>query len=260
MKYFTKEWHELCQKNNLHLHLEEEKQAETFSEEYFQQLYDFELNSWLTLQEEANLILKSNETANKGEDNHYEPFNKEKGIEQFHDIFIHNLMYLKKQLPKTIVQQIADIRVFALDKATRNVINAVTQLCEENKRIVTTVIEDYKRYIKENATLLDIEIDGDFSFHDCKIIKSIKNDQSLNLLLDNNGSYTNIDEVIFENFNMIKQDDLLEDAWWLYEEIYKVNDKYEFHVLLLNETMDLIDFIISAEQISFISNKNNLLS
>jgi len=258
MKYFTKEWRELCQKNNLHLHLEEEKQAETFSEEYFQQLYDFELNSWLTLQEEANLILKFNETANRDEDNHYEPFNKEKGIEQFHDIFIHNLMYLKKQLPKTIVKQIADIRVFALDKATRNVINAVTQLCEENKRIVTTVIEDYKRYIKENSALLDIEIDGDFSFHDCKIIKSIKNDKSLNLLLDNNGSYTNIDEVIFENFNIIKQDNLLEDAWWLYEEIYKVNDKYEFHVLLQNETMDLIDFIISAEQISFISNKNNL--
>ncbi|AVK95991.1 DUF4085 family protein [Lysinibacillus sphaericus] len=250
MKYFTKEWHELCQKNNLHLHLEEEKQAETFSEEYFQQLYHIELNSWLTVQEEANLRLKSHEN--------YEPFNKEKGIEQFHDIFIHNLMYLKKQLPETIVKQIADIRVFTLDKATRNVINAVTQFCEENYRIVTTVIEDYKRYIKENSTLLDIEIDGDFSFHDCKIIKSIKNDKSLKLLLDNKVSDTNIDEVIFENINIIKQDDLLEDSWWLYEEIYKVNDKYEFHVLLQNKTEDLIDFIISAEQISFISNKNNL--
>ncbi|TKI49882.1 DUF4085 family protein [Lysinibacillus tabacifolii] len=250
MKYFTKEWHELCQKNNLHLHLEEEKQAETFSEEYFQQLYHIELNSWLTVQEEANLRLKSHEN--------YEPFNKEKGIEQFHDIFIHNLMYLKKQLPETIVKQIADIRVFTLDKATRNVINAVTQFCEENYRIVTTVIEDYKRYIKENSTLLDIEIDGDFSFHDCRIIKSIKNDKSLKLLLDNKVSDTNIDEVIFENINIIKQDDLLEDSWWLYEEIYKVNDKYEFHVLLQNKTEDLIDFIISAEQISFISNKNNL--
>ncbi|UDK97877.1 DUF4085 family protein [Lysinibacillus sphaericus] len=250
MKYFTKEWHELCQKNNLHLHLEEEKQAETFSEEYFQQLYHIELNSWLTVQEEANLRLKSHEN--------YEPFNKEKGIEQFHDIFIHNLMYLKKQLPETIVKQIADIRVFTLDKATRNVINAVTQFCEENYRIVTTVIEDYKRYIKENSTLLDIEIDGDFSFHDCKIIKSIKNDKSLKLLLDNKVSDTNIDEVIFENINIIKQDVLLEDSWWLYEEIYKVNDKYEFHVLLQNKTEDLIDFIISAEQISFISNKNNL--
>lgn len=258
MKYFTKEWHELCQKNNIHLHLEEEKQAETFSEEYFQQLYHIALNSWLTVQEEANLILKSNETAKRDDDNNYEPFNKEKGIEQFHDIFIHNLMYLKKQLPETIVKQIADIRVFTLDKATRNVINAVTQFCEENDRIVTTVIEDYKRYIKENSTLLDIEIDGGFSFHDCKIIKSNKNDKSLKLLLDNKGSYTNIDEVIFENFNMIKQDDLLEDSWWLYEEIYKVNDNYEFHVLLQNKTMDLIDFIISAEQISFISNKNNL--
>ncbi|MCS1384908.1 DUF4085 domain-containing protein, partial [Lysinibacillus sphaericus] len=79
-------------------------------------------------------------------------------------------------------------------------------------------------------------------------------DKSLKLLLDNKVSDTNIDEVIFENINIIKQDDLLEDSWWLYEEIYKVNDKYEFHILLQNKTEDLIDFIISAEQISFISN------
>lgn len=259
MKYFTKEWHELCQKTNFHLLLEEEKQAETFSEEYFQKLYHIELNSWLTLQEKANLKLKSNETANRDDDNNnYEPFNKEKGIEQFYDYFIHNHMYFKKQLPETIVKQIADIRVFALDKATRNVINAVTQFCEENKRIITNVIEDYRRYLKENSTILDKEIDGDFSFHDCNIIKLIKNDKSLKLLLNNTASYTNIDEVIFENFNIIKQDGLLEDSFWLYEEVYKVNDKYEFHVLLQNKTMDLIDFIISAEQISFISNKNKL--
>jgi hypothetical protein len=49
MKYFTKEWYELCQKTSFHLLLKEEKQAKTFSEEYFQQLYNTELNNWLKI-------------------------------------------------------------------------------------------------------------------------------------------------------------------------------------------------------------------
>ena len=57
----------------------------------------------------------------------------------------------------------------------------------------------------------------------------------------------------------MKQDGLLEDSWWLYEELYKVHDKYEFHVLLENREMGLMDFIISAEQILFKSNKNREL-
>ncbi|MFJ7973688.1 hypothetical protein [Psychrobacillus sp. NPDC096389] len=58
MKYFTEEWYELCQKTSFHLLLEEEKQAVTFSEEYFQQLYDTELNSWINLQEEITSIME----------------------------------------------------------------------------------------------------------------------------------------------------------------------------------------------------------
>jgi len=81
---------------------------------------------------------------------------------------------------------------------------------------------------------------------------------SLTLFLDNTGGFTNIVEVNFENFNIIKQDDLLEDTWWLYEEVYRVNDTYEFHVLLQNNKTGLMDFIISSDQVSFTSNQKNL--
>lgn len=248
----------MCQKTSFHLLLEEEKQAETFSEEYFQQLYHIEFNSWLTLQEEMDSILKSNDTVNRDDDNNnYEPFNKEKAIEQFHDVFIYNQAILKKGLPETILEQIADLRVVALFKATRKVINAVTKFCEGNERSVTTTGENYGRYYKEASISFDKGIVENFGFHDCTIIKSVQNDTNLTLLLDNTGGFTDIAEVTFENFNIIKQDDLLEDTWWLYEEVYKVNDKYEFHILLQNKNMDLIDIIISAELISFKSNKNN---
>ncbi|MGM0885228.1 MAG: DUF4085 family protein [Bacillota bacterium] len=255
MKYFTKQWYELCQKTSFHLGLEEEKQAETFSEEYFQQLYNTELNSWLNLQEEVASIMKNNETVNTNDNNEYEPFNRDKAIEQFHDGFIYNQEYLKKELPETILKQIADKRVFTLNKATRTVINAVAKFCEDNERSVTATSENYRRYMEEASNTLDKDIIENFGFHDCTITKSVQKDMSLILLLNNSGGFTNIDEVTFKNFNIIKQEGSLEDSWWLYEEVYKVNDKYEFHVLFQNNNMGLIDFIISAEQISFKSNK-----
>lgn len=255
MKYFTKEWYELSQKTSFHLHLEEEKKAATFSEDYFQQLYNIELNNWLTLQEEIDSISKSHDIANKDENNHFDSFKKDEAIKQFHDSFIYNQVYLKELLPKAILQLIADLRVFALNKASSTVINAVTKFCEENERSISTARDNYRRYYKEASISFGKEIVEKFGFHDCTIIKSVPNGKSLTLRLDNKGGFTNIDEVTFENFNIIKQDDLLEDTWWLYEEVYKVNDKYEFHVLLQNREMRLIDFIISADQVSFYSNK-----
>lgn len=242
MKYFTKDWFELCQKTSFHLNLEEEQKAETFSEEYFQQLYNSELMDWLTLREEMALIASI-------------AFNKEEATEEFHNAFIVNQAILKKGLPESILEQIADLRVFALYKATRKVINAVTNFCEENKRSVTTIGENYRSYYKEASISFDKEIVADFRFHDCTVIKSIQNDTNLTLTLDNTGGFTDVDEVTFENFHLIKQDGLLENAWWLYEEVYKVNNQYEFHALLENREMGLIDFIISADRVSFYSKK-----
>lgn len=250
MKYFTKEWYELCQKTSFHLALEEEKQAEVFSEEYFQQLYKVRLKSWLNFQEEVASLMKNNESINTN-DNNEVPFNREKGIEQFYDGFIYNQEQLKKKLPDSILKQIADLRVFTLNKATKTVINAVAKFCEENKRFVTTTGESYIRYMEKSSNILNKEIIENFRFHDCKITKSVQKDKSLTLFLDNSGGFTNIDEVTFNNFTIIKQEGSLDDSWWLYEELYRVNDKYEFHVLLQNNKMGLIDFIVSADQVSF---------
>ncbi|MCJ8010754.1 DUF4085 domain-containing protein [Paenibacillus sp. KQZ6P-2] len=243
MRYFTKEWYELSQRTSFHLLLEEESQAETFSEAYFQQLYSAELNKWLHLHEEVASIMQANGTN--------EPFNKDKETKQFYESIIYNQEHLKKSLPETILNQIADLRVFALNKATRDVINTVSQFCEDNKRSVDTTIDNYRKYHTEASLSMDREIVDNFRFHDCRIIKSILNDKSITLLLDNTGGFTDIDELIFENVTIIKQDAGLENSWWLYEEVYKVNDKYEFHMLLQNQDTGLINFIISAEQAFF---------
>ncbi|MBD7971394.1 DUF4085 family protein [Paenibacillus gallinarum] len=254
MKYFTKEWYELCSKTTLHLALEEEKQAEVFSEGYFQQLYNAGLESWLDLQEEVASLMKKNESMNAN-DNNEASFNKEKEIEKFYDIFIYNQEQLKKKLPDSILKQIADLRVFTLDKATKTVINAVAKFCKENERSVTTTGECYIRYLEKSSNILDQEIIENFRFHDCMITKSVQKDTSITLFLDNSGGFTDIDEVAFNNFTIIKQEGSLDDSWWLYEELYRVDDKYEFHVLLQDNKRCLIDFIFSADQVTFKRNK-----
>lgn len=256
MKYFTKEWYELCQKTSFHLLLEEEKQAGIFSEEYFQQLYNIKLIEWLDLQQQITSYIVKSETLD-GDYTEHKPFDREKAIEQFNNQYIYKQEYIKKVLPENILNELADLRVFVLDKATHNIIEAVTLFCVQNKKSVNRTIEEYRKYYKKALKSFDKNMVENIRFHDCMIVKSNKKDKSLILLLDNKGGFTDINEVTFENYNIIKQDGLLENSWWLYDEIYKVNDKYELHVLFQNKNMDLIELIISVEQIAFNRNKNN---
>lgn len=256
MKYFTKEWYELCQKISFHLLLEEEKQAETFSEEYFQSLYSTKLNDWLDLQQEFHSYISNSETVD-GSYVEYEPFDKEKAIEQFYNQFVYKQEYIKKALPENILKEIVDIRIFVLDKASGNVINAVTQLCEENEKAVNRTIEEYRKYYKKALKSFDKNMVDNIRFHDCKIIRFDKNNNSLILFFNNKGGFTDIDKIVFEKYNVIKQDGLLEDSWWLYDEIYKVNEKYELHVLLQDKDMKLVEFIVSFKHIVFYRNNNN---
>ncbi|WP_088072784.1 DUF4085 family protein [Gottfriedia luciferensis] len=242
MNYFTKEWYELMQRSSFHLLLEEESQAETFSEEYFQQLYKFKLNESNELRKEIAIFEN-------------EPYDKENSTKQFYEGFIYNQEHIKKNLPEKILKIIADVRVFVLDRASRNVINAVTQFCEENETTAKETIKEYGRYYSKSLKSFDKNMIENINFHDCNIVNIEPNKKSLILFLDSTGGFTDIDEIVFENYQIIKQDGSLANTWWLYDEIYKVNNKYEIHVLLQNENMDLIEFIISVENIDFKSNK-----
>lgn len=238
MNYFTKKWYELCQKTDAHLLLEEDEQAESFSEEYFQQLYNKKLDEYLNIWEEVARISQN-------------PFEKEKLSRQFQEGFINNQEHAKKVLPDEILEKIADIRVYALDKASHQVIEDVTRFCENNRNLVDRIIKEYNKYFKEALKSFDKDMVENIRFHDCLITDIKQTGHSLSILFDNSGGFTDIYEVQFENYNIIKQDALLENSWWLYDELYKTNGKYELHVLLQNKNMDLIEFTISTEHISF---------
>jgi len=252
MNYFTKEWYELCQKTSAHLLLVEEEEAESFSEEYFQQLYNQKLTELLDEEEVA-----SYQTEREAEIESYisyEQFDREKVSKQIYEGFIIRLEHIKKILPEEILKTIADIRVFALNKASRQVINAVTRYCEENRKLVKRTVKEYGEYYKEALKSFDRDMVRNMNFHDCTIVDIKQTEQCLTILFDNSGGFTDIDEMQFENYKIIKLDGLLQTSTWLYDEIYKTNGKYELHILLRN-SMDLLEFVVSAEQISFKHNQ-----
>ncbi|MEW9095469.1 MAG: DUF4085 family protein [Clostridiaceae bacterium] len=237
-------------KTSAHFSLEEAEEAEYFCEEYFQKLYNEKLMEWLTLREEDASYRRGREEAKES----YiptEPFNREKESKEFHKFFIYDQEYIKEILPKEILEKIADIRVYVLGKASCEVIKYVTAFCKHNQKLVKKTIEEYRKYYKKALKSFDRTIIRNIIFHDCIIIDIKETEQSLSILFDNSGGFTNINEMKFENYEIIKQDTSLENSWWLYEEIYKTKDKYELHVLLRNKNANLVEFIISAEHISF---------
>lgn len=247
MHYFTKEWYELCQKTSAHFGLEEDEKAGSYSDEYFQELYKQRLKDYIHLQEE----ITSNYKTDKGSSSEHTPFDSQKLSEQFYQAFLLNQEHIKKILPEEIFVKIADIRVYILRKATRQMIEDVTQFCQNNRKLMITTIEEYKKYYKKALESLDKSVLEKINFHDCTVIGKEQTAKTLTVLFDNLGGFTNVTKMHLDNYEIIQQDALLQNSWWLYDEIYKTNGKYELHVLLQNGNMGLIEFIVSAENISF---------
>ena len=202
LHYFTKEWYALTQTTSLRFGLEEDIRAEIFSEGLFQELYEQRLKEFLHRQEE---LAAEGEIAKESYHKN-EPFAKEIS-EQFYQAFLHNQEHIKSILPAEILERIADIRVFALKKATPSVIKDVTQFCRNNIKLMLRTAEDYKKHYKKILESSDGGLVKEINFHDC-IVRDVKQtDKVLSILFDNRsgGGLTNITEMHLENYRIIKR-------------------------------------------------------
>lgn len=280
MKYFTKEWRYLCGKTGFHESLKEDMRASVYSEDYFNELYQKELNRYLELQKKLYSIpfaaeldpkaiellesrgasqytiekfkrkyLIRREAMKKNHDLRY-PYNEQREIENCKTAFESKLTRVKNILPEYILKDVADIRVLAQRRATNEIIERVKVYCEENKKRIDNTLRDYYEYFNEASKSFDIGIVRNMHFHDCRVTGMQHDEESLTLFIDNVCGYTDINQIIFNGYKIIKQDESLLNAWWLYDEVYKVDERYEIHVLL-DRGQSLIDFIVSAELILF---------
>jgi len=115
----------------------------------------------------------------------HEPFDREKETQQFYKRFTYNQEHIKSILPEQILEKIADIRVFALDKASKEVIDSVTKFCNDNEKLAKKASKDYETYCKKVFKYFDRNIVENINFHDCTIIDVKEGERSLSILFDN---------------------------------------------------------------------------
>ena len=235
MKYLTKKWYESLQKINMNLLIEIAKEAETFSEEYYKKVYQEEERRWIELQ---NTIKSINS----------KDVNKDK--ESFKHIQEQIIKKLENNVPDYILKKVADIRVLALGKASSIVKKELDKYCKKQKVIVEKAMKEYKRY-NNNLRKYENTFIRNFDFHDCKIKSCEKQEKDLIITLDTtNNCLVDIKQIIFKNYDIIKEDNICQSVW-LYNEVYIKDNGYEIHILLENIKGKLIDFIVGTDDVIY---------
>ncbi len=281
MIYMTKEWYNTMQKTSFHLMLKTTKKAESFSEDYFKKLYMKEEGIWLQLQEDVSnvniedifseefymesldgnpidtdefeeakeMYFKMREQIISEHKNNPPVFDIEQQKKIFKKSFQCNLKLLKENLPTDILDEVADIRVLALNRASADIRRKITIFCKKNDKSCRNAMDTYWKNYKRTFRRYEPAFAEQFNFHDCRIISSRQEGNDFIIKLDNSGGFTSIKKIIFKDCIILKQDSILKNVWWLYDEIYKTDNGYEIHALLQGK--EVIDFIVDVKDVIF---------
>ncbi len=275
MRYLTKEWYEQMQGTGCHLLLKVTEKAAVYSEKTFKKLYAKEEKVWADLQKDISEVCfedifpESNGEILLDDGNKASPemtaeynemrkcayesylnrpeYNEETEKKLFKTRYLCNLRNLKNELPEEIQTMVADMRVLALNYCTAEVKKAIAGYSRANENAVKASVKAYDRESEKSFKKQIPEFLKEFGFHDCDVISCRKRGGDIVLTLDNAGGFTRMSKIIFKNCTVLEQDARLSGAWWLYEEVYKVDGGYEIHTLL--KKRKLIYFTVRAEDV-----------
>lgn len=233
MKYLTKEWYQLCQNCHYHLSLQVRPQAAQFSQSYYQSLYGGKLGAHMKLMGEVARLSG-------------ESFQAEREKAQFRRDHQRNTEHLRQVLPREILDQVADVRVLALDVSTREVKDALTRWCEDNQRQVDQVLQKYTNFRRQTAPQVGAGLQEEFSFHDSTVKRVERGPDRLTLYLED-GGYSPVSRVDYLSPRILEEDEGLEGAVWLYEEIHPAQGGNEYHTLLWREHDQLLYLTVFAK-------------
>ncbi|MHA7580773.1 DUF4085 family protein [Paenibacillus vandeheii] len=282
MKYLTKEWYETCQQMGLHFGLRVHSGACKWNEALFQRLYKrkekehvkqergmYDLDPRFMLEHDGQVMTRV-EKAFSGEEvteedqmvyhmppeerAHIEkliaeydvrpPFDAKKCKEEYKEAMKWNFEHQTEGLPKEILEQIADIRVFTLGYCTREVLRQLKKKSAENTKEMERVSKEYR----EAVVAQDIpgEIHSRVQFHDCTVTELLTGEEFV-IRFDTRGGFTNINKLTLVKPEIIKQEGEIVGSYWLYQELYRIEQGYELHVLFGGEPMP--ELIVRCEDI-----------
>jgi hypothetical protein len=206
--------------------LRADDRAAVFSEELYQQVRAEKLKEWLADQREY-LEEAYDEAAER---------------QSFAELHSRELEEFQTRTPAEILSKVADIRVLALGCCSAEVyrdFEDYRDLCE--KQTEKTMEEAWNM---QKAQGLEKVWTGGHSLHD-SLVQSVKregedlviefdreNDPELLEELGEEFLFPEIRAIRFRDAEILKREQPLENAWWLYDEIWKSERGYEVHGLL----------------------------
>ncbi|MBB6021138.1 hypothetical protein HNR77_002231 [Paenibacillus sp. JGP012] len=272
MKILTKEWYETCQQTGLHFGMRVHKGAASLDEALYERLYKRKEKEHVKLQrdvyntdprfmlEHDGQVMTRVDKAFSGEEvteedqlvyqmppeerAHIEKliaeydarpdFDEKQCKEDYKEAMEWNYKNHAERLPAEIVEQIADIRVFSLGYCTREVKQQLKKKSEENMKEMERVLQEYREDVEKQGIPVDVR--RQLQFHDC-IVTTLLNGDDLVLQFDSRGGFTEFSKLTLKAAKILKQEGAVVGKYWLYEELYQIDNEYELHVLLNGEPM-----------------------
>ncbi len=229
MKFLTKEWSQQMSKKGFLLSSPQvNPQAAAFSEPFYQELYQESQKKHLDLMRKVAALRR-------------EPFQAEREAEQFRQTHQRRVEELRRFLPQEILDQVADVRVLALDVSTQEVKG-------ENRQQAEQVFQACLDWRKQVRPQVGAQLQDRFSFHDSRVTKVERAPDRLTLFLED-GGYSPVSRVDFLSPHILEEDEGLEGAVWLYEEIHPAQGGNEYHALLWREDDQLLYFTVFAKDL-----------
>lgn len=235
MRFFTKDWYQTMQNTDLGMLLEIDSDADTFSESYYRSLYCQAKDKWLSLKAKVCELSKQ----------HFEEQSEKRNFDRMCRMFAQEYTL---NLPKNILDKVADIRVLALKRCSETVKEMIDVFVNDCQTKTKRAFEEYKEY--ENSQFSDNKPQflAKFMFHDSIVLsmRKHKNDYCLTFDIDEDDD-SNIKRIIFKNAEVVLMERMLAGAYWLYEEVHKKDDGYEICVLFYRN--GIFEFTIKCDDI-----------
>ena len=244
MKYFTKDWYSKMQKTNMHLLLRVDQRCKKYSDELYLEFYNKEKDKYLktmSFYEDFDEFCKLMSNVDKTF-NELEEIDKKRKFLEFRDEQLEGLSLsetfdkkidfavnnLKEKLSEDILNDVADIRVLALGYTSSDIYTRIEEYCLTNEKFVNEKVLEYANYEKE--TFVDRFDFLDENLHDSFIVNCEVKNNDFYIVIENIISGNK--KIIFKDYENILDDGSLNETRWLYEEVYKVDNCLEVHILV----------------------------
>lgn len=260
MKYFTKDWYSKMQKTNMHLLLRVDERCKKYSDELYLEFYNKEKDKYLKtmsfyedFDEFCRLMKNVDNTFNE-----LEEIDKKRRFLEFRDeqleglslseVFDNKIDFainsLKEKLSTDILKDVVDIRVLALGYTSSDIYTRIEEYCIANDKFVNDQVLEYANYEKE--AFVDRFDFLDETLHDSFIVNSEVKDNDFCVVIENIISGNK--NIIFKNYEIVLDEGSLNETRWLYEEVYKIANGLEIHILVCGSD-GLKEMIIKCSEV-----------